>query len=89
MAEQSAQTSQQRMSLSEALAASKPLPPLAKTAYKSLEGNGTLSVTFDGTFWDVLYRGSPFGFDTQLDVEGFLEEEGITLQGGWMPETQR
>ena len=91
MAGQPAQTSQQGMSLGEALTQSQPSSPTQKNpqlARGSIPNKGSISVAFDGKFWEVLYLGSPFSFDTLPEVEGFLEEEGITLQGGWMPEMQ-
>jgi len=79
------QLEQETMSLGEALAASKPSRP-AQQAARFTDGTRSLSVSYDGTFWDILYGGSPFGFDALTDVEGFLKQEGIDIQTGWRPE---
>ncbi len=76
------------MSLREALDASRPLPPTLQTAHKNMDGKRILSVAFDGRFWDLLYGGSPFNFDTLPELEEFLGEEGITLEEGWLPQPQ-
>jgi hypothetical protein len=76
---------QETMSLGEALAASKPSSPIQQAA-RFKDGIQSLSLSYDGTFWDILYGGSPFGFDALADVEGFLKQEGIDIQTGWQPE---
>lgn len=69
------------MNLNEALAQT-PHPP--QGAYTLVTGKRRIIVAFDGTFWDVLWPGgSPFGFEVQADVVGFLQQEGISLQDGW------
>lgn len=80
------QLEQETMSLSEALAESKPHELTQQAASKAMTGSRPLSVAYDGQFWDVLYQGSPFGFDAQADLEEFLRQEGIDLQEGWRPE---
>lgn len=74
------------MSLTEALLKSHPRPPTQQIANTRLYGKGSVSVAYDGRFWDVLWLGSPFGFETKSEVEAFLEQEGIPLHDGWLPQ---
>lgn len=74
------------MSLTEALSKSRPLPPTQVMARKPY-GKGSVAVASDGRFWDVHWPGgAPYGFAHQAEVEAFLEEQGVSLQEGWMPQ---
>src|SRR5690349_2581621 len=74
------------MNLTEALVASRPLLSCLQKAHTSLPGRGTVSVFCDEWGWGVLWLGSLFGFETSAEAEIFLEQEGVPLQDGWLPQ---
>jgi hypothetical protein len=73
------------MHLSDALAASQPDFPCLHKARIRLPNGGTVVVMYDG-WWGVTYQGSPIPFWSRGDLLRFLQQEGIPLAEGWMPQ---
>jgi hypothetical protein len=75
------------MNLTDALSQSRPLPPTQQMAHAVMNGKGSVSVASESGYWDVRWLGCPFGpFETRAEVEAFLEQEGVPLQEGWLPQ---